>query len=147
MLALICELLTKRKIHNVNHFIGGSRGACPVHIPPPWDPILSFSHTFSPKSAHVGGPRPPPYGKSWIRHCIWMNPGLVNHFRVGSGKNRSTDAGWSCFSLFGKGGHATAWLFLKLRPTPARSKRSTSKNAKNEKYLISSLKNGGKWDS
>ena len=42
--------------------------------PPPWDPILSFSHTFSPKSAHVGGPGPPmgarrPYGKSWIRHC------------------------------------------------------------------------------
>ena len=28
--------------------------------PPPWDPILSFSHTFSLKSAHVRGPRPPP---------------------------------------------------------------------------------------
>ena len=28
---------------------------CPL----PQDPILSFSHTFSPKSAHVGGPRPP----------------------------------------------------------------------------------------
>ena len=25
-----------------------------------WDPILSFSHTFSPKSTHVGSPRPPP---------------------------------------------------------------------------------------
>ena len=41
---------------------------------PPWDPILSFLHTFSLKSAHIGGPRPPngctpPYGKSWIRHC------------------------------------------------------------------------------
>ena len=27
---------------------------------PPWDPIISFSHTFSLKSTHVGGPRPPP---------------------------------------------------------------------------------------
>ena len=26
------------------------------------DPILSFSHTFSLKSAHVGGQRPPPNG-------------------------------------------------------------------------------------
>ena len=25
---------------------------------PLWDPILLFLHTFSPKSAHVGGPRP-----------------------------------------------------------------------------------------
>ena len=33
---------------------GGVPGARPL-----WDPILSFSHTFSPKSAHVGGPRPP----------------------------------------------------------------------------------------
>ena len=33
----------------------------PAHAPPPlWDPILSFSHTFSPKSAHVGGPQPCP---------------------------------------------------------------------------------------
>ena len=37
------------------------------------DPILSFLHTFSLKSAHVGGQNPPkmgprpPYGKSWIR--------------------------------------------------------------------------------
>ena len=29
------------------------------HTPPLWDPILSFLHTFSPKSAHVGGARPP----------------------------------------------------------------------------------------
>ena len=36
-------------------YIGGSRGY-PVH--PSWDPILSFSHTFSPKVARVGGPRP-----------------------------------------------------------------------------------------
>ena len=42
--------------------IGGSRGGgVPGARPPPlWDPILSFSHTFSPKSAHVGGPCPPP---------------------------------------------------------------------------------------
>ena len=42
---------------------------------PLWDPILSFLHTFSPKSAYIGGPCPsqmgahPPYVKSWIRHC------------------------------------------------------------------------------
>ena len=27
-------------------------------LAPPWDPILSFSHSFSPKSTHAGGPRP-----------------------------------------------------------------------------------------
>ena len=42
---------------NIGHWrIWG--GACPAHAPP-WDPILSFSHTFLPKSAHVGGPCPP----------------------------------------------------------------------------------------
>ena len=35
--------------------LGGMPGTC--H--PLWDPILSFSHTFSPKSACVGGPCPP----------------------------------------------------------------------------------------
>ena len=38
--------------------IGGSRG-CAQHMPPLWDPILSFLHTFSPKSAHIRGPCPP----------------------------------------------------------------------------------------
>ena len=38
--------------------IGRSRGACPAHASL-WDPILSFSHTFSPKSAHIGGACPP----------------------------------------------------------------------------------------
>ena len=38
--------------------IGGSGGACPAHTPL-WDPILSFLHTFSPKSAHIRGPCPP----------------------------------------------------------------------------------------
>ena len=33
-------------------------GCMPVHSPL-WDPILSFSHTFSPKSAQVRGPCPP----------------------------------------------------------------------------------------
>ena len=37
--------------------IGGSRGGVPG-ARPPWDPILSFLHTFSLKSAHVGGPHP-----------------------------------------------------------------------------------------
>ena len=36
---------------------GGAAGAPP---PPQQDPFLSFSHTFSPKSVHVGGRRPPP---------------------------------------------------------------------------------------
>ena len=42
-------------------YIGGSRGRA-QHMPPLWDPILSFLHTFSPKSAHVGGPCPPTNG-------------------------------------------------------------------------------------
>ena len=59
---------------NCNPYIGGSRGVC-WHMPPLQKPILSFSHTFSLKSAHVGGQNPPkmgphpPYGKSWIRPC------------------------------------------------------------------------------
>ena len=44
--------------YHVNHIIGRSRG-CAGCTAPLWDPILSFSHTFSPKSAHVGGPCPP----------------------------------------------------------------------------------------
>ena len=50
-------------------------GCVPGTRQPLWDPILSFSHTFSPKSACVGGPHAPltdarpPYGKSWIHHC------------------------------------------------------------------------------
>ena len=53
---------------------GGAASACP---PTQRDPILSYSHTFPPKSAHIGGrcPPPPPNGKSWIRHC---------HFKVNS---------------------------------------------------------------
>ena len=39
--------------------IGGSRGACQAHAPPIRDQILSFLHTFLPKSTHVGGPHPP----------------------------------------------------------------------------------------
>ena len=50
---------------------GASAGMCL----PPWDPILSFSHIFSPKSACIGVGAPPtawcpPNGKSWIRHCF-----------------------------------------------------------------------------
>ena len=56
--------------------LGGMSGA------PPWDPILSFLHTFSLKSACIGGPCPsngstPRYGKSWIRHCFL---GFTNHY-------------------------------------------------------------------
>ena len=38
--------------------IGGSGGGCRAHATLR-DQILSFSHTFLPKSTHVGGPRPP----------------------------------------------------------------------------------------
>ena len=41
------------------HLIGRSRGGMPGARPPLWDPILSFLQTFSPKSAHIGGPCPP----------------------------------------------------------------------------------------
>ena len=49
-------------------------GACWAHAPPPpWDPILSFLHTVSPKSVRIRGPCPPnkcmpPHVKSWICH-------------------------------------------------------------------------------
>ena len=39
--------------------IGGSRGDMPGACHPLWDQILSFLHTFSPKSTRIGGPRPP----------------------------------------------------------------------------------------
>ena len=44
---------------NIGRSRGGRVGACP---PPPHDPILSFSHTFSLESAHVGGQNPPKMG-------------------------------------------------------------------------------------
>ena len=40
-----------------NYSIGGSRGHA-WSTPSLQDPVLSFPHTFSPKSARVGGPRP-----------------------------------------------------------------------------------------
>ena len=55
---LIDVVHTKKKRRECQ-CIGGSKGGVPGARPPLWDPILSFSHTFSPKSAHVGGPRPP----------------------------------------------------------------------------------------
>ena len=39
--------------------IGGSGGDMPGARHPLWDPIPSFLHTFSLKSARVGGPHPP----------------------------------------------------------------------------------------
>ena len=50
---LVGQLLTSESWLGYMHIIGGSAGGVP-------GAILSFSHTFSPKSAHVGGPRPPP---------------------------------------------------------------------------------------
>ena len=45
---------------------------------PLWDPIPSFSHTFSRKSAHVGGPRPPKMGP----HPPMGNPGSAPEVRT-----------------------------------------------------------------
>ena len=60
--------------YTVSVIIGRSRGRC-QHASPQQDPILSFLHTFSLKSTHVGGQHPPmawrpPNGKSWIRHWL-----------------------------------------------------------------------------
>ena len=43
--------------------IGGSRGGVPG-ARPLWDQILSFLHTFLPKSTHVEGRHPPPNGST-----------------------------------------------------------------------------------
>ena len=51
-------------------YIGRSRGGMPG-ARPLWDPILSFLHTFLPKSAHVRGPRPP----LWVHAPPTGNPG------------------------------------------------------------------------
>ena len=48
-------VLISDNIHTNWRIWGGGHAGC---TPPLWDPILSFLHTFSLKSAHVGGPRP-----------------------------------------------------------------------------------------
>ena len=55
-------------------YIGGSRGRAGRTPPPPpiWDQILLFSHTFLPKSTHIGGPLPPP---QWVHAPPTGNPG------------------------------------------------------------------------
>ena len=62
--------------------IGGSRGAPPARTPPKQDPILSFSHPFLPKSAHVGGQCPPtaPYPPQWeILDPLLIADGHMSH--------------------------------------------------------------------
>ena len=48
-----------------------------THAPPPplQDPILSFSHTFSLKSAHVGGQNPPKWVHAPLRKIL--DPALL----------------------------------------------------------------------
>ena len=63
--------------------IGGSRGSA-AGAPPPWDPILSFLHMFSPKVPVLEvGAAPnglvPPNGKFWISNCLWFQ--AYNHFK------------------------------------------------------------------
>ena len=43
----------------IQDLIGGSRRGRAGRTPPLRDPIISFWHTFSPKSTRVRGPRPP----------------------------------------------------------------------------------------
>ena len=68
----LCLLLFSTAVKLCHWRIWG--GASQAHAPLR-DQILSFSHTFLPESttsevhAPLMGPRPP-YGKSWIRHCI-----------------------------------------------------------------------------
>ena len=51
------ELPPKVNLFRFNS-IGGSRGCVPGASHPLWDLILSFSHTFSVKSARIRGPHP-----------------------------------------------------------------------------------------
>ena len=70
-------------------------GACP-----PWDPILLFLHTYSPKSNHIRGPRPlmgarPPLG----------NPGSAtgNHHTAvyaDSNNNSQSTSSWTQVRVF-----------------------------------------------
>ena len=52
--------------------IGGSRGGVLAHAPLQ-DPILSFLHTFSLESAHLGGQTHPP--PKWVHTPPMKNPG------------------------------------------------------------------------
>ena len=63
------SLLSNFPVQN-SFLIGRSRG-CSWCMPPQQDPILSFLHTFLPKSAHIGGWHPPPMA----RHPPTGNPG------------------------------------------------------------------------
>ena len=71
-------------------FIGGSRGMCRVHAPP-WDPILSFSHTFLPKSTRVGGP--PPTDPRPLREIL--DPPLLLHRQLYK-RNTTTQSCYNC---------------------------------------------------
>ena len=58
--------------------IGGSRGACPVHAPPHGTQFFRFRIHFHRKvpTSEVHSPpmgAGPPYGKSWICHCLVCN--------------------------------------------------------------------------
>ena len=78
----------------------------PTHVPLR-DPILLFSHTFSPKGAHVGGPCPqngskPHYRKSWIHPCEGAGFYVLGKFRLPS--DTSSISGFlvnlKCFFFF-----------------------------------------------
>ena len=73
---MLCSHRIHMDVFRLQPCIGGSTYKISRRTPPLRDPILSFSHTFSPKSAHIGGPRPSPdtgprphCDKSWVRRC------------------------------------------------------------------------------
>ena len=49
--------------------IGGSRGAYRVQAPHTGPNSFIFAYIFAKKHPHQRSTPPPPYGKSWIRHC------------------------------------------------------------------------------
>ena len=55
--------------------LGGVLGARPLR-----DPILSFLHTVLPKSAHIGGPRPPNGSTPPLREI--PDPPLLRKVRI-----------------------------------------------------------------
>ena len=63
-------------------------GGMPGTHHPLWDPILSFLHTFSPKSAHVRGPCPP----NGCMPPLMGNPGSATAwYHIGTTFSDSTD--------------------------------------------------------
>ena len=72
-----------------NFYIGGSRGGVRDARPPPGRPnsfdFMQFSGKFGVFTPPLEGSRPPPSGKSWIRHCFMLE---ICEYREGILKKR-----------------------------------------------------------